>query len=95
LIARHIDNASIQHVEKVNEHIQKLENIKQAEHEAHEAKIGAKLKRQREREAKRKREEIERLNTQIDAQFVQKIVPVENILMNDLVDIDGQSKGGK
>jgi len=26
---------------------------------------------------------------------VQKITPVENILMNDLVDIDGQGKGGK
>lgn len=57
--------------------------------QAEEDKAAAKLRRQQDRAAKKKQEQINALKAQIETTFVKKLVPVEAILMNDLVEIDG------
>lgn len=54
VIARHIDEASVNHIQCVNEHIKKLENIRQAKVQAEEDRLAAKLQRQRDRATKKK-----------------------------------------
>lgn len=54
LIARHIDEASQTHIQKVNERTQHLESIRQAKLQAEEDKLEAKLNRQRLREEKKR-----------------------------------------
>lgn len=61
LIAKHIDEASTTHIQHVNEHIKKLENIRQAEEKAEQDKQQAKIQRKLERERKRELERIELL----------------------------------
>jgi hypothetical protein len=43
VIAKHIDETSVTHVQCVNEHIKKLENIRQAKVQAEEDRLAAKL----------------------------------------------------
>lgn len=89
MIARHIDDTCVNHMDKVNLHIQHIESIRQAKVQAEEDKAAAKLRRQQDRAAKKKQEQINALKAQIETTFVKKLVPVEAILMNDLVEIDG------
>lgn len=89
MIARHIDDTSAMHMDKVNQHIQHVESIRQAKVQAEEDKAAAKLKRQQDRAAKKKQEQINALKEQIDEVFLKKLTPVEGILANDLVEIDG------
>lgn len=89
MIARHIDDTSAMHMDKVNQHIQHVESIRQAKVQAEEDKAAAKLKRQQDRAAKKKQEQINALKEQIEEAFLKKLTPVEGILANDLVEIDG------
>lgn len=56
VIAKHIDETSVTHIQCVNEHIKKLENIRQAKVQAEEDRLAAKLQRQRDRATKKKLE---------------------------------------
>lgn len=56
VIAKHIDDTSVTHIQCVNEHIKKLENIRQAKVQAEEDRLAAKLQRQRDRATKKKLE---------------------------------------
>jgi len=46
VIAKYIDETSLKHIEHVNEHIKKQENIRQASVQAEEDRLAAKLQRQ-------------------------------------------------
>lgn len=56
VIAKYIDEASVTHIQHVNEHIKKRENIRQASVKAEEDRLAAKLQRQRDRATKKKLE---------------------------------------
>ena len=66
-----------------------------AEKQAEQDKISAKANRKQEREAKRKAEEIARLREEIKEKYVDKAIPIEEILKQEITDVDGWAQDGK
>lgn len=66
-----------------------------AEQKAREDKIADKQRRKEEREAKKKAEEIARLREEVNEKYVEKVVPVDEILKQDIKEIDGWGEEGK
>ena len=80
------------HKNKVEEYKEKIANRRLAEQEAEKKKLEDKERRRIAREAKRKAEEIARLKSSIEDNFIKTGKPEDGILLNDLIDIDGHSQ---
>ena len=89
LINNHMATRSQRHVEKVKEYNDMIEARRAAEKQAAEDKIAAKLARKRKREAEAKAAQIAKLKEEIKENFIDKATPVEEILKQPYVEIDG------
>ena len=60
-----------------------------------EDKIAAKQKRREDRAAKKKAEQIAELRKEVEAKFVEKVVPIDEILKQEIREVDGWGEDGK
>lgn len=74
---------------------EKIQKRRDDEQRAREDKIAEKMRRKAEREAKKKAEEIARLREEIKEKFIEKVVPVDEILKQEFTEIDGWEQDGK
>ena len=87
LIGNYVATTSDVHSNAVKAYAEKIKARRAAEKQAAGDKIAAKLKRKKDREAKRKAEAIQKL--------VDKAHPVDEILKQEITDIDGWSQDQK
>lgn len=88
-VAEYLEAQSAHHTKTVQRQREKLEAQKQAALEEEKAKVAAKLKRRQEKEAARKAVERAQLKEHILENFIQKATPVEGIVNQEIVDVDG------
>jgi len=80
LIANFVQTKAQIHSEQVKAYADKIKAKRAAEQKAKQDKISDKHRRKHEKEAKRKAEEIARLKEQIKEKFVDKSLPIDEIL---------------
>ena len=89
LMDNYLEDQADVHKNTVQAHADKVEAAKRAAEEAERQRIADKLRRKQERAAARKAAEIQALKEQIHADYIAKSTPVEGIVFNDIIDIDG------
>ena len=95
MIGNYMHTAQETHKREVQAYSDRIKARRAAEQKAKEDKISDKLRRKAEKEAKRKAEEIARLREEIKEKYVEKVIPIEEILKQEITDVDGWSQDGK
>lgn len=91
LIGNYLETKADEHTKQVKAYAEMIKNRRAAEQKAREDKISEKQRRKEEKEAKRKAEEIARLREEIKEKFIDKVVPIEEILKQEITEVDGWS----
>ncbi len=95
LIGNYINEKSETHKREVQAYADRIKARRAAEQKAKEDKITEKQRKKAEKEAKRKAEEIAKLREEIKEKYVDKAVPVEEILKQEFTEVDGWSQESK
>jgi len=95
LIGNYMFEAQETHQREVLAYANRIKERRAAEEKARQDKISQRLRRKREKDAKRRAEEVARLRDQIKAKFVDKVTHVEDILKQEFTEVDGWSREDK
>ena len=91
LINNYMAKRSEKHVDCVKAYKKKIQERREAERKAAGDKIAAKQERARQRQAAAKAAQIAKLKEEVKENFIDKATPVEEILKQPYVDVDGWS----
>ena len=91
LINNYMAKRSQKHVDCVQAYKKKIQERREGERKEAEDKIAAKQERRRQRQAAAKAAQIAKLKEEIKENFIDKAAPVEEILKQPYVDVDGWS----
>ena len=89
ILAGFIEDSAANHVKKVQEHRQMLADRKQAAEDAAAQKKAEKLAKRQERERARKEAERKELENAIEKAFIESAKPVEAVMQQDIIEVDG------
>lgn len=95
LISSHIQTRGKTHVDRVQQYRDMIDARRAAEKKAEEDKIAAKQARKQARAAAAKAAQIAKLKEEVRETFVSKAQPIEEILKQPYVEIDGWSEENK
>ncbi len=95
LVNNYLSTRSQKHVSKVQEYKDMIKARREAERQAAADKVAAKLERKRKREAEAKAASVAKLKEEIKENFIDKATPVEEILKQPYVEIDGWAAENK
>lgn len=84
-----IEATSLEHEATIKAHNEKRDNATKIAKDNERDRLASKAQRKREREAARKAEELEKLRSQIETDYVKTAKTEEGVLFQDIVDIDG------
>ena len=83
------------HNKAVHAYADMIKARRAAEQKAREDKIAERLRKKAEKAAEKKRQEVARLREEIKEKYVDKAVPVEEILKQEITEIDGWAQDSK
>lgn len=95
LIGNYMAEAQDTHSKSVQAYADMIKARREAEQKAEEDKISEKMQRKAERAARRRAAEVSALRADIEAKFVDKVTPIEEILKQEITDVDGWGQEGK
>lgn len=91
LIGNYMAEKAQVHQREVQAYADKIKARRTAEQKAKEDKITERLRKKADKAAQKKAEEIARLREEIKEKYVDKVIPIEEILKQDIIEVDGWS----